>query len=175
MVVTAGALRGYPPSMRKCEGVDAACPCGSGLAADACCARFHRGEAEAETPEALMRSRYAAFALGAYEYVWATLHPDHDDRAGDRDAYLAQLRRGASQRKYRELEVLDTRDPDGDGVALVLFAASITDRGKDASFVELSRFVHDGRGWRYLFGTTKPRGAFPKRLDGVDVAAFERA
>lgn len=151
----------------------ASCPCGSGSDYVACCAPYHAGEAEAPSPEALMRSRYSAFALGKAEYLWATLHPDHDDRAVDRGAYLAQLRRGASQRKYKKLAVLDTRAADAEGIALVLFAVSLAEKGKDLSFVELSRFAHDGTGWRYLFGTTKPRGALPRDLESVRIDGFE--
>ena len=51
------------------------CPCGSGEAYDACCGRFHRGAAEATTAEALMRSRYAAFARGEAGYLVRTWHP----------------------------------------------------------------------------------------------------
>ena len=50
------------------------CPCGA-ASYDACCGRLHRGEAQATTPEELMRSRYAAYALGETEHVWRTWHP----------------------------------------------------------------------------------------------------
>ena len=40
------------------------CPCHSGLRYAACCGPLHEGAREADTPEALMRSRYAAFARG---------------------------------------------------------------------------------------------------------------
>lgn len=51
------------------------CPCGTGERYDACCGRLHRGAAEAATPEQLMRSRYAAYALNEIGYVWRTWHP----------------------------------------------------------------------------------------------------
>ena len=50
------------------------CPCGSPLALDECCGRYHQGAA-APDPEALMRSRYSAFALGLNTYLLATWHP----------------------------------------------------------------------------------------------------
>ena len=40
-----------------------ACPCGLGDDYESCCGRFHAG-APAPTAEALMRSRYSAFAVG---------------------------------------------------------------------------------------------------------------
>jgi SEC-C motif-containing protein len=51
------------------------CPCGSGETYDACCGRLHRGAAQAATAEELMRSRYAAYALGDLDHVFRTWHP----------------------------------------------------------------------------------------------------
>lgn len=51
------------------------CPCGSTATYERCCAQYHTGAAHAPTPEALMRSRYSAFALGLTGYLkwtWAT-------------------------------------------------------------------------------------------------------
>ncbi|MGI5347824.1 YchJ family protein [Streptomyces sp. CA-250714] len=54
----------------------AACPCGRPAVHAECCGRFHRGDAVPGTPEELMRSRYAAFALGETAYLLRTWHPD---------------------------------------------------------------------------------------------------
>jgi SEC-C motif-containing protein len=51
------------------------CPCGAGEAYGDCCGRFHRGEANAPTADALMRSRYTAFAVGDADYLRETWHP----------------------------------------------------------------------------------------------------
>jgi SEC-C motif-containing protein len=51
------------------------CPCGSGTSYDACCGRLHRGAASAATAEELMRSRYAAYAVGDLDHVFRTWHP----------------------------------------------------------------------------------------------------
>ncbi|MCU1437526.1 MAG: motif domain protein, partial [Naasia sp.] len=50
------------------------CPCGSGQPYAECCEPLHLGAAAA-TAEALMRSRYSAFALGLPDYVRSTWHP----------------------------------------------------------------------------------------------------
>jgi len=50
------------------------CPCGTGLPYPECCGRFHAGE-PAPTAEALMRSRFSAFAVGDAAYLLATWHP----------------------------------------------------------------------------------------------------
>jgi SEC-C motif-containing protein len=51
-----------------------ACPCGSGAPYVACCGPLHDG-APAATAEALMRSRYAAYATGRLDHVFRTWHP----------------------------------------------------------------------------------------------------
>ena len=60
------------PKKRRRKAGGSGCPCGSGRAYGACCGRFHGGE-EPPDAEALMRSRFAAFARGEYEYLWRTL------------------------------------------------------------------------------------------------------
>lgn len=140
------------------------CPCTSGLLYTACCAPYHRG-AEPPDSEALMRSRFAAFALRDDDYLWRTLHPDHDDRARPRELYRRAVR--SSPARYMGLSVLDRSPPDEAGVARVLFFANVFEKGRDISFVELSDFLHDGSGFRYLSGVTlpkSPRSGDPERL-----------
>ena len=60
---------------KKKKALSETCPCGSGLAYAACCGALHAGAAAA-TPEALMRSRYAAYALGLEDYLLATWAPE---------------------------------------------------------------------------------------------------
>ena len=99
-----------------------------------------------------MRSRFAAFALSKVGYLWHTLHRDHDEKRGDAKQYTERLRSGLKGLVYKELVVFDCDGPDAEGVARVLFKASVLSKGQDASFVELSSFANDGEGWRYLFG-----------------------
>ena len=51
------------------------CPCGSGHHYTLCCGRYHQGE-PAPSAEALMRSRYSAYALGLLDYLRHSWHPD---------------------------------------------------------------------------------------------------
>jgi SEC-C motif-containing protein len=149
------------------------CPCSSGLAYAACCKPFHDGRAEAPTPEALMRSRYAAFSLGVGEYLARTLHASHPDAAAPRDELARALRDAARRMKYPELVILDRRDPGPDGVALVLFYARVFEKGKSRSFVERSEFRHDGVGWRYADGTLVPEAELGSDPRTLDLTAFE--
>lgn len=126
-----------------------ACPCTSGVAYAECCAPYHRGEREAPTPEKLMRSRFSAFARGDAAYLWRTLHPEHEDRSRPEAEVVRQLREAARTYRYMRLAIL------GAEADQVLFLANVFEKGRDVSFVELSRFAHDGVGWRYLSGTAR--------------------
>src|SRR5688500_8059775 len=66
--------RGFRDNAAMSRVETVACPCQSGRAYAQCCAPLHRGEAIAETAEALMRSRYSAYVRGDAEYLLATWH-----------------------------------------------------------------------------------------------------
>lgn len=128
------------------------CPCTSGARYGACCAPYHRGTAEAPTAERLMRSRYAAFALREAGYLWRTLHPEHPDRGRPEADVVRELKETARVQRFPGLQVLEAREAEPGGTGEVLFLARVFEKGFDASFVERSRFRHDGTGWRYLDG-----------------------
>ena len=130
-----------------------ACPCTSALPYADCCAPFHRGAREPSTPEALMRSRFSAYARGEAEYLWRTLHADHADRAAPKEDVLRAVKHASVTYKYMRLHILDAKE------AQVLFRANVFEKGKDGSFIELSTFAHDGTGWRYIEGIARPSDA----------------
>ena len=148
------------------------CPCSSGLRYSACCARYHRGTAEAPDAEALMRSRYSAFALREVDYLWRTLHPDHPDRSRPREDFVRELRAQASALKYPRLHVLDRQLTDPSGTSVVLFYARVFESGKDRSFVERSEFRHDGTGWRYHSGEARAPQSLPSPPESLTLATF---
>jgi SEC-C motif-containing protein len=56
------------------------CPCGSGLDYSGCCEPYITGKAKAPTAEALMRSRYTAYAEHEVDYIINTcIHRGKDD------------------------------------------------------------------------------------------------
>jgi len=116
-----------------------ACPCGLGRPYGECCGPAHRGTAPA-TAAALMRSRYAAFALDDAAYVLRSWHPD--TRPGRVEP------RGSL--RWTGLDVLATSGGglfDAEGV--VEFRAHFRDAGQPGAMHERSRFVrHDGQ-WVY--------------------------
>lgn len=118
-----------------------------------------------------MRSRYSAFVRADLDYLWRTLHADHDDRGRDREDWEHEIRSGLKRLRYRRLRILDTAPPDADGVARVLFHATVAAGRSDVSFAELSYFARDDQGWRYLVGETR---SLPNP-DGVTIADWESA
>jgi len=132
------------------------CPCFSGLRYTACCAPLHRGEREAATPEALMRSRYAAFALGLGVYLVQTLTADHPDRALDEVALARELSKARQRQRFLGLRI-EEASTDGDR-GMVVFFARVFERGEDCSFTERSAFRREDGMWRYEGGEIAPDG-----------------
>lgn len=124
---------------------NAPCPCGSGNKYKRCCRPLHRGDA-ADTPLALMRSRFAAYALGAVDYILKTTHPESEHFRVDTAAWRESVRGFSSSTQFLGLDILE------DGADHVTFRARLAQGGRDASFVERSTFARvDGR-WAYLSG-----------------------
>ena len=138
------------------------CPCGSGFTYAACCAPYHRGVREAPTAEALMRSRFAAFAAGEAEYLWRTLHSSHPDRALPKAEVVRALTHACRTHKYMRLAILDARED------RVLFRAEVFEKGKDRSFVELSEFAKEEGGWRYVGGDGRAAKDVPDATLTID-------
>jgi SEC-C motif-containing protein len=140
------------------------CPCTSGLAYKECCAPYHRGERVPPDCEALVRARFAAFALGDGAFLVATLHPDHELLAGLDSALVAkELERQTKTFRYMRLTILDRTPPDVEGIAKVLFRAGVFERGVDRSFVELSNFSKVDGSWRYRDGQMFPPDKPPEQ------------
>jgi SEC-C motif-containing protein len=138
------------------------CPCFSGLRYKACCAPLHRSEREAATCEALMRSRFAAFALGLGPYLVRTLAAEHVDLLEPREELTRELTRMRERRRFLGLRILHTDESATKGE--VMFYARIFEKGIDDSFVELSRFLREGAAWRYASGVIVPKSDLPGDL-----------
>jgi SEC-C motif domain protein len=123
----------------------------------------------ASTPEALMRSRYAAFALGLGEYLADTPASSHPDRKHPREELVGALVRSRSGQRFLGLTILHT-STDGDQ-GEVLFHARIFEKGEDQSFAELSRFVREDGSFRYLDGLLVEGARLPP-LQALDRASF---
>ena len=126
---------------------NAPCPCGKGAKFKKCCRPLHRG-AIAATPELLMRSRYAAYAVGGADYILATTDPTGPHFQEDRARWLEEVRGFCASTRFERLEVLAAGDD------WVSFRATLSQDGRDTSFSERSTFRRvDGR-WLYHSGAT---------------------
>ncbi|MBM6550214.1 YchJ family protein [Marinomonas ostreistagni] len=124
------------------------CPCGANASYDACCGKYHNQSQNAPTAEALMRSRYSAFALGYFDYIAATqrLINEPDIRGDD----IAQSN---GQTQWLELEINDTQDgQEDDMTGMVAFTAHFQEGQHSGQLQERSLFEKvDGR-WLYIAG-----------------------
>ena len=119
------------------------CPCrkkSETIAYAACCEPLHAGLHPAATAEALMRSRYSAFALGNETYLVATWHPSTRPPRVDIDP----------RQEWQHLRIVATRT-DGDR-ATVEFLARSRIGGTTRVLHEVSRFVRENGRWLYVDG-----------------------
>jgi SEC-C motif-containing protein len=127
------------------------CPCSSGSKYKRCCRPLHQG-VPAETPEALMRSRFSAYAAGLVDYVIDSTDPRGPQWKQDRAAWSREIGSFCRGTVFEGLEILDSRE-EGDG-GRVRFHAKLRQGGGDASFLEDSTFVKSEGRWLYSSGQT---------------------
>jgi SEC-C motif-containing protein len=118
------------------------CPCGFGEPYESCCGRYHRGELQPPTAEALMRARYSAFALGNDAFLRDTWD------AGSRPA-------GSLIDPELTWTGLSVTARSGGGLLEQHGTVEFTARyqrpdGSSGRLRERSRFVRGRDGWRYL-------------------------
>ncbi len=123
------------------------CPCGSGRPFSACCAPLLDGDVAAPTAEALMRSRYSAYALAREDYLLATWH------ASTRPVSLALHE--PPRPRWIGLDIR-RHEPQGDARAVVEFVARFRVDGRAHVLHETSRFVREGGRWYYVDGNFAP-------------------
>ncbi|MEO5375957.1 MAG: YchJ family protein [Alphaproteobacteria bacterium] len=126
------------------------CPCGSGRDLDECCGPLIAGRQPALTAEALMRSRYTAYAVGAIDYLHDTLAPD---RRGDFDR--AETETWSRSSEWPGLDIQRVEAGTGeDETGVVEFTAHYRRDGRDLSLHEISQFRREGGRWYYVDGRT---------------------
>jgi SEC-C motif domain protein len=134
--------------------VAALCPCGSGLAAQDCCLLVINGT-PASTPEALMRSRYTAFALENEDYLRSSWH------ASTRPAGTLL----AAGTRWSGLNIINTgSDGDQGSVSFVATFQEVQEKGW-YQLQETSRFVREDGRWFYLDGDARWMTLRPGRND----------
>lgn len=119
------------------------CPCCSGKAYEDCCQPYHTGEKNAPTAEALMRSRFSAFAIPNGNYLMETTLPGKRKYHNRKD-----LQEWGETNTWTKLEIVDK--PSANKVE---FKAFYTDENGDLQIHrELSTFKMIQNRWFYVSG-----------------------
>lgn len=84
------------------------CYCGRPEHYQHCCAPFHQGLQQANTPEQLMRSRFSAYVLRLVPYIARTYHPSKQS-----DFATAEIRAFAEAATFLALQVIATAGAEG--------------------------------------------------------------
>lgn len=126
------------------------CRCGSGIDYAQCCALFHSGEQKPLTAEALMRSRFTAYALHNAPYLldtWdATVRPELIDFSKEKV-------------DWQRLEIGTTKKGGAkDTKGVVAFKAYYLQDDEAYVMTEISQFIKRAGGWFYLDGLVKSIG-----------------
>ena len=125
------------------------CPCNPSSAYGSCCQPLHEGKVRAASAEALMRSRYSAYALGLRDYLLATWHPDSRPTTLDLEDTPGLRWLGLDVKRHVDA---------GDGTAVVEFVARYKVGGAPAVRMwEASRFERIDGNWLYVDGEVKTR------------------
>ncbi|GAB3900006.1 YchJ family protein [Microbispora bryophytorum] len=115
------------------------CPCGLPAGYGYCCGRFHAGQS-APTAEALMRSRFSAFAVEDEAYLLRTWHPSTRPAQVDFDRDM----------RWTGLEIeAATGGSPIHTEGIVTFRADYDYRGQPGEMREQSRFVRHEGAWVY--------------------------
>jgi len=118
------------------------CYCGNTLLFENCCEPYIKNIKKAPTAEALMRSRYSAFATGAADYLIATTHSS-TRKFHKKEAILDW----SKSNKWIRLEILATTE------TTVTFKAYYLDYQLKAQIhTEHSTFIFENGKWFYIDG-----------------------
>ncbi|MDC9728454.1 MAG: YchJ family protein [Methyloprofundus sp.] len=123
------------------------CLCGSELAYSQCCALLHSGKQFAKSAEALMRSRFTAYAMRNGAYLLQTWEPSTRPETIDFSKETGE---------WKRLEIVQTKKGLAkDKKGIVEFKAFFTQDDVDQVMNEISRFVKVQNRWFYLDGKVK--------------------
>ena len=144
------------------------CPCCSKRAFSDCCEPLIKGTASAQSPEALMRSRYCAYTRQAVDYIFDTYANSVKTAANENEQLTkAGITEWANNVTFVRLEILNgSNDTDASvnresNLGFVEFAAYYLNKNVLHCLHEKSRFIRehpDGqhnehKQWHYIDGT----------------------
>ncbi|HOX91457.1 MAG TPA: YchJ family protein [Spirochaetales bacterium] len=125
------------------------CPCGLGRDYSVCCQPIIKGSADAQSAEALMRSRYSAYVKG--EIAWIMKSCVRDDSI-DEEA----TRRWSQNADWKGLQILKTeKGGPADTEGVVEFIATYVMDGLKEEHHETASFIKENGRWVYQSGAIK--------------------
>jgi SEC-C motif-containing protein len=127
------------------------CPCrltaSDPLTFSACCEPYLARKSQPPTAEALMRSRYSAFAKGDIDYLFDTLAPDQR-----KDFNREATSDWANKSQWLGLDIVETdQGQPGDATGTVTFVAHFNRDGKKLAHKEKSLFRFQPKDGRWYF------------------------
>jgi len=123
------------------------CLCGTGLPYEQCCQLLHTGQSKAKTAEALMRSRFTAYAMQNSDYLLQTW---------DKPSRPENIDFSKETGTWTSLTIISTKKGGAkDSKGIVEFKAYFTQDGQEQVMNEISRFVKKQDQWFYLDGKVK--------------------
>lgn len=126
---------------------DKACPCTSGKIFSECCGPFLAGKAHAPSAEALMRSRYTAYASGKVEYLLKTI-PLLERKGFD----LRAAKQWSESSDWTGLDILSTKESNDGTKATVEFSAKFKINDEEHTHSERAYFQKTQGRWFFLDG-----------------------
>jgi len=133
--------------------VSESCPCCSGLEYSLCCQPWLNGDGIPPTPQALMRSRYTAYAKGDADYLIATWHPDCDAAR-----FRESLEESFAVTRWLSLHIVEAQVPGDNAEGYVTFFARFSENQRNSFIHERSRFLRLAQRWYYVDGTFPETG-----------------
>ncbi|PNH08962.1 hypothetical protein TSOC_004478, partial [Tetrabaena socialis] len=123
-----------------------------------CCAPYHRGAAAVPTAEAMLRSRYSAYAAKDPQYIADTTHPDSPEFVGSRSSYTGAVKQ--TMRRLDPLKLTILKEDAGASADESFITFKLNRRIRDPEVprnapeldevTERSRFERIGGRWYYM-------------------------
>ena len=124
------------------------CPCGSGKPFENCCEPILLGRKHAPTAVALMRARYAAYALGSIDFLYESSGP-RVRKEFDADG----CKRWSESAEWTGIDIIHTEaGGEEDETGIVEFIAHYTIKEKPFDHHETSQFAKIDGVWRFIDG-----------------------
>lgn len=119
------------------------CYCGNHLSFQECCEPFIKGVQKPPTSEALMRSRYSAYATGEADYLVNTTHV-----STRKNHKKSDILSWAKNNKWTQLAIISASE-----TTVIFNAYYLDNRLQPQVHYEQSTFVFENGSWFYVDGS----------------------